>query len=277
MPGLKKKWGQHHLAEGAVCRPLLAFLRPAGERVVEIGPGGGVLTRQLLEAGAERVVGWEIDPEWAATVGRELGGGEPAGEAGETGGRLSVVVGDALEIDWPAVARGAPGGRVLAAGNLPYNVATPIIERLLPHHRVVPRAGFLVQKEVGERLVAGPGDPDYGYLSVLVGAWAEARLLGVVRRGAFRPPPKVDGAFVGLVLHPPPLPEDEMAAFLRVVSAAFALRRKTLRNSLASALGKEVASRVVDRLRDEEGWDPRVRAESLGLEELLRLYRAVPS
>jgi 16S rRNA (adenine1518-N6/adenine1519-N6)-dimethyltransferase len=256
MPGLKKRFGQHHLTDGRVCRPLVEFLRPEGWRVVEIGPGGGVLTRELLAAGAAGVVGWEIDPEWAEAAGRTVA--DP---------RFSTVVGDALEIDWPAA---ADGGRVLAAGNLPYNVATPIIERLLPHAAAVPRAAFLVQKEVGDRLVAGPGDPDYGYLSVLVAAYAEARLLGRVGRGAFRPPPKVDGAFVGLGLRPPPLPAAAMPAFLATVSAAFALRRKTLRNALAAAWGRDAADRAVAAA----GLGDRVRAEVLGLDELLALHAA---
>jgi len=261
MPRLKKRFGQHHLTDGRVCRPLVEFLRPAGLRVVEIGPGGGVLSRELLAAGAAAVVGWEIDPEWAESAA--------AAVADE---RFSLVVGDALEIDWQAVAAagGAAGdeSRVLAAGNLPYNVATPIIERLLPCHAAVPRAAFLVQKEVGDRLVAGPGDADYGYLSVLVAAYAEARLLGRVGRGAFRPPPKVDGAFVGLTLRAPPLAAAAMPAFLATVSAAFALRRKTLRNALAAAWGRAEADRVVEA----SGLDPRVRAERLGLAELLSLH-----
>lgn len=265
MPDLKKKWGQNHLVDGRICRPLVDFLAPRGRRVVEIGPGGGVLTRELLAAGAAEVVGWEIDPEWAQAAQRQV-----------DDERFSVVVGDALEMDWPALAAaGGDGDGLLAAGNLPYNVATPIIENLLPHHASVPRAAFLVQKEVGERLVAGAGDPAYGYLSVLVAAYAEARWLGVVKRGAFRPPPKVDGAFVGLVLRPPPLPPAEMPAFLKTVSAAFALRRKTLRNSLASAFGKQAAARAVESLVAEEGWDPRVRAEALDLDRLLALHRRI--
>lgn len=279
-PPLHKKLGQHHLVSGALCTPLVAFLRPAGERVVEIGPGGGVLTGELLAGGAARVVGWEIDFAWAAELARRFaeplpataGGGAGAGEPAH----LAIVVADALDLDWPSLARRgpAPAGTVLAAGNLPYNVATPILERLLPHHAAVPRAAFLVQKEVGERLVAGPGDADYGSLSVLVAAYAEARLLGRVPKGAFRPPPKVDGAFVGLTLRPPPLPESEMPAFLATVRAAFAKRRKTLRNSLAAAWGRDEAERTLAAFLPAHGLPPTARAERLGLAELVALHRA---
>jgi 16S rRNA (adenine1518-N6/adenine1519-N6)-dimethyltransferase len=281
-PALRKKLGQHHLVSGALCSPLVAFLRPTGETVVEIGPGGGMLTAELLAAGAARVIGWEIDLAWAAELARRFA--EPLTAAAAGGGagaaaepRLAIVVADALDLDWPSLARRGtafPANTVLAAGNLPYNVATPILERLLPHHAAVPRAAFLVQKEVGERLVAGPGDAAYGSLSVLVAAYAEARLLGRVPKGAFRPPPKVDGAFVGLTLRPPPLPEAEMADFLATVRAAFLKRRKTLRNSLAAAWGRDEAERTLAAFLPAHGLPPTARAERLGLAELVALHRA---
>jgi 16S rRNA (adenine1518-N6/adenine1519-N6)-dimethyltransferase len=235
-----------------------------------------MLTAELLAAGAARVIGWEIDLAWAAELRRRFaepltaaaaGGG--AGAAGEPA-RLAIVVADALDLDWPSLARGP----LLAAGNLPYNVATPILERLLPHHAAVPRAAFLVQKEVGERLVAGPGDAAYGSLSVLVAAYAEARLLGRVPKGAFRPPPKVGGAFVGLTLRPPPLPEAEMPAFLATVRAAFLKRRKTLRNSLAAAWGRDEAERTLAAFLPAHGLPATARAERLGIAELVALHRA---
>lgn len=252
-PPLKKSLGQHHLVDGAICGPLIRFLAPQGERVLEIGPGGGALTAGLLEAGA-RVVGWELDLEWAAVLARRV-----------SGMSLSLVVGDALEIAWDRLP--AP---TLIAGNLPYNVGTAILERLLPHGDRVPRAAFLLQKEVVDRLVAGPGDEAYGSLSVLVAAYARARLLGRVKPGSFRPPPKVESAFVGLDLHPPPLPPEEMAAFAATVRLAFAQRRKTLRNSLASGWGKERAEAVLRAA----GIGEKTRAEELGLPELLQIHRA---
>jgi 16S rRNA (adenine1518-N6/adenine1519-N6)-dimethyltransferase len=292
---LDKRLGQHHLVDGALARPLVGFLRPAGERVVEIGPGGGALTAELLAAGAERVFGWELDPGWAAELARRLA--DP---------RLVPVVGDALDLDWRRLPRLAGGGGempagpvtdptagpvtrttagpaaetlpesgprpLLVCGNLPYNVATALIERLLTgaDPGSVPRAAFLVQKEVAERLVARPGDPAYGGLSVLVAAHAEARLLGRLRPGSFRPPPRVDSAFVGLTLRPPPLPRGEMPAFLATVRAAFAQRRKTLRNALAASWGRPAAETALAAA----GLDPGTRAERLGLDDFLALHRA---
>ncbi|HEX9945706.1 MAG TPA: 16S rRNA (adenine(1518)-N(6)/adenine(1519)-N(6))-dimethyltransferase RsmA [Thermoanaerobaculia bacterium] len=252
-PPLKKALGQHHLVDGSLCRPLIQFLAPQGKRVLEIGPGGGVLTAELLAAGA-RVLGWELDPGWAAVLRRRLP--DP---------RLALVVGDALEIAWDRLP--AP---TLVAGNLPYNVATAILEDLLPHHVRIPRAAFLVQKEVADRIVATPGTDAYGSFSVIVAAYARPRILGKVKPGSFRPPPKVDSAFVGLELHPPPLPEKEMPDFIALVRLAFAQRRKTLRNALAAGWGRERAEAVLAAA----GVLERARAEELGLGEFLALYAA---
>lgn len=255
---LKKALGQHHLVDGRLCHPLVAFLRPGGERVLEVGPGGGVLTRELAAAGA-RVWAWELDIGWAAALARRWDPGLPD---------PALVVGDALEIPWHRLP--AP---TLAAGNLPYGIATALVARLLRHPDRVPRAAFLVQKEVAERLAAGPGDPAYGALSVLVRARAEVALLGRVKAGSFRPPPKVDGAFVGLTPEPPPFDSegpDGMEGFEATVKAAFARRRKTLRNALGAAWGREAAEAALAAA----GIPPGARAEELSVAEFVRLSQA---
>ena len=254
-PPLKKSLGQHHLTDGALCRPLVQFLAPAAQRVLEIGPGGGVLTAELLAAGA-RVLGWELDLDWAAVLRRRFSGSE-----------LSLVVGDALEIDWSRLP--SPPSQTLVAGNLPYNVATAILERMLPHGDRIPRAAVLVQKEVADRLVAGPRDEAYGSLSLIVQSYAGAHLLGRVRPGSFRPPPKVDSAFVGFQLHPPPLPAAEMPGFIAMIRLAFGQRRKTLRNALSAGWGKEKTGAVLAAA----GFPALARAEELGLEEFLAVWR----
>lgn len=250
-PRLKKALGQHHLVSGALCRPLIEFLEPRGRRVVEVGPGGGVLTAELLAAGG-RVLAWELDLEWAAELRRRLR--QPG---------LSVVAGDALDLPW-----GRLPAPALAAGNLPYGVATALLADLLPHHARVQRAAFLVQREVAERLLAAPGDPAYGSFSVLAAAYARVVPLGRVRRGSFLPPPKVEGAFVGFELRSPPLPDDAMPGFLATVRLAFAQRRKTLRNALAAGWGRERTAAVLAAA----GLPGQVRAERLDLAALLALH-----
>ncbi len=211
--------------------------------MVEIGPGRGALTEKLL-ARAQRVVAIELDAELVRYLSHKFAG-EP---------RLSIVEGDALSADleqW---------GRVPIVGNLPYYAATPILEkaiRLRP-----PRAVFLIQKEVAERLVARPGQRAYGYLTVATALFASARLLFEVKPGAFVPPPAVDSAVV--LLEPrPTVPQPE--GVLELISHAFRHKRKTLRNNLAPVYGKAV-----------ETWpEAGLRAEQIPLSGFLELYARV--
>jgi 16S rRNA (adenine1518-N6/adenine1519-N6)-dimethyltransferase len=255
VPLLRKALGQHHLVDPGLLRPLVEFLRPADRRVLEIGPGGGVLTGALLAAGA-RVAAFEIDLAWLWELRRRC----------QVQG-LSLCAVDALDLQWSRLV-----GPALVTGNLPYNVATALLERILPLHAQVDRAAFLVQREVAERLVATPEDEAYGSLSVLVRAYARPRLLGRVRRGSFRPPPKVEGAMVGFELVRPPLPDREMPGFLALVRTGFGQRRKVLRNALGEAWGRAAARATLAAV----GFSTEVRAEELGLEQWLTLYRHRP-
>jgi 16S rRNA (adenine1518-N6/adenine1519-N6)-dimethyltransferase len=172
---------------------------------------------------------------------------------------------DALAFPWERLP-----SPTLVCGNLPYNVATPLLAAVLPHHERVPRAAFLLQKEVAERLVARPGTRDYGALTVFVACHAEAILLGRVKPGAFRPPPKVESAFVGLALRPPPLPADELPRFLALVRGGFGQKRKTLANALAAA---GLAKGTVEGALATLGHPPLRRAEELPLAEWLALWQ----
>lgn len=251
-PSLKKRFGQHHLRGGELCRPLLDYLRPAGRRVVEIGPGGGVLTGELLRLGG-RVIALEVDEEWAAHLRRAL----PSEE-------LSIVVTDARAFPWQRLPK-----PTAITGNLPFNVATHLIEAILAHGEVIDRCAFMVQKEVAERLVARPGDSAYGALSVLVAAQAKVSYLGTLPASCFRPPPKVDAAYVGFELLPGTDAEARLS-FRRLVHLAFGHRRKTLRNCLASGWGKTVAAEVLEAASIDGGR----RAETLALQELRTLHAA---
>ncbi len=216
--------------------------------VIEIGPGRGALTRPLLTR-AERVVAIEVDPELTAALQRKYSD-NPA---------LSVIHADILSVDltqWPAP---------VIAGNLPYYITSPIIEKVLSAGPPLKRAVFLIQKEVAERLVARPGTRDYGYLSVFTQFLSEPRRLFTVPPGAFHPPPKVDSAVVELRMKPSAErpPRDEQQAFLRFAGACFAHKRKTLRNNLAGIYGRE----TIDGLPEAA-----LRAEQLSLPQLKALF-----
>jgi 16S rRNA (adenine1518-N6/adenine1519-N6)-dimethyltransferase len=264
-PVRRKRWGQHHLRSGALARPLIAALRPSGRCVLEIGPGGGALTRGLLAAGATRVVALEVDPAWAFHLGAERPPDGP-GAPGAAGGRLTLVVADALDFAWERL---PPSWRV--AGNLPYNVGTAILERLLARAPAGLRCGFLLQREVVERLVAAPGGEAYGALSVLVAARARVERLATLRPGSFVPAPRVESAFVGLDVHASTIPPERWEGFEAVVRAAFGQRRKTLRNALGAAYGRERAAAALAAA----GLDGGRRAEQLALPQFEALAAAL--
>ncbi len=254
--------GQNFLADPNTARRIVRLADiGAGDRVLEIGPGIGSLTVALLEAGA-RVTAIELDrhvvPALLDTVGPDA---------------ITLVIGDAMTIDLDAVlATDADVARPwTVVSNLPYNVATPIVMRLLED---APRAGsilVMVQREVGERLAAGPGTKAYGAVSVKVAYFASARVVGIVPPSVFIPAPRVESALVQLVRHPrPPVEVPSPARLFALVRAGFGQRRKMLRGALRTELGERTEAELV-----AAGIDPRARAETLTLEDWARLARAV--
>jgi 16S rRNA (adenine1518-N6/adenine1519-N6)-dimethyltransferase len=217
----RKRFGQHFLHDPGVLARIVAAIDPRpGERIVEIGPGRGALTLPLLER-CRRLEAIEIDRDLVLLL-RERAAGK---------GELVVHEADALEVDYRALA--GEGGKLRVCGNLPYNISTPLLFRLLGAREAIADMHFMLQKEVVERIVAPPGGKSYGRLTVMLAAACRAEALFRVGRGAFQPPPAVDSAVVRLVPHAEPpfaLPDEDR--FARVVAAAFSMRRKTLRNSL---------------------------------------------
>jgi len=249
-----QKLGQHFLINekilsriaDAVCPP--GNVRNAGTPakeplVIEIGPGRGALTRRLLER-AEKVIGVELD----AALARELSSRLPDE-------KLEVIRADVLEIDLGA------WGPAVVAGNLPYYITSPIVERILDMGKACLRAVLLVQKEVALRLTAKPGTRDFGYLSARTQTFADVEYLFGVPAGAFRPPPKVESAVVRL--RPRQAPVERSAEFVTFLGHCFRQKRKTLRNNLYPVYGRAV-----------EGWPERnERAEQLSVGQLLTLYQ----
>jgi 16S rRNA (adenine1518-N6/adenine1519-N6)-dimethyltransferase len=244
----RQKLGQHFLTRGSVLERIAAAACPrasAPGAIIEIGPGRGALTARLLER-ATRVIAIEVDPYLAAHL-RTRFAGEP---------RLGIVEADVLATDleqW---------GRLPIVGNLPYYIASPIVEKTI--RQGAPRAVFLIQKEVAERLVAQPGTRDYGFLTVETALFATARLLFEVKPAAFHPPPKVDSAVVLLEPRDAKWEIEDPDDFLKFVSLCFRQKRKTLRNNLAESVGREIV----------DAWpEAALRAEQIPVEGFVAMYR----
>ena len=227
----------------------------ADDVVVEVGPGLGSLTLGLLGAAA-RVVAVEIDPVLAAQLPTTVGLHAP-----ELADRLEVVVQDALTLT--AVPGPAPTAFV---ANLPYNVAVPVLLRLLEHLPSLRTGLVMVQAEVADRLVAPPGSKTYGVPSVKAAWYAEVRRAGAIGRHVFWPAPNVDSGLVAFTRREPP-PGDRAATFA-VIDAAFSQRRKTLRAALSGWAGSPDAAE--QRLR-AAGIDPSARGEVLDVRDFARL------
>lgn len=254
----KKRFGQNFLTDIHVVEEILAAaaLEPS-DRVLEIGPGLGALTDRMLPKVLDLHV-MELDRE---LVARLEGRPEP---------NLRVHAGDALRLDWPALLPEPPYKLV---ANLPYNISSQILFKILDHRRLFSRLVLMFQKEVGDRLCAPPGGRDYGILSVLCRNWFDIRRVLRVPPGAFYPAPKVHSAVLLFeALLQPRLALSDERFFRRVVKGAFSQRRKTLRNSLAAA-GLGFAD--LDGMLEGIGIDPRRRAETLSLDEFGALTEAL--
>ena len=221
-----------------------------GDRVVEIGAGLGSLTLALAETGAS-VTAVEVDSRLLPALRSVV---EPAG--------VTVVEGDALRLDWPVLLGAGPWALV---ANLPYNGATPLIADLLDGVPAIARMLVMVQREVGERLAAGPGDDAYGAVSVKVAYWATAKVVGRVRATVFHPVPNVESALVRIDRRPAPAVGTDVDRewLFRLVRAGFGQRRKMLRRSLAALVPAEAFVAA--------GIRPEARAEELAVEDWGRL------
>jgi 16S rRNA (adenine1518-N6/adenine1519-N6)-dimethyltransferase len=242
--------GQHFLADPNTARRIvrLAGVEP-GDGVFEVGPGVGSLTVALAEAGAS-VTALELDRHVLPVLAEVVGGAD-----------VRVVRGDALTEDLGALLPARAGGWKLVS-NLPYNVATPIVARVLDDVPAVRSLLVMVQREAGERLAAPPGGRDYGAVSVKVAYHGRARVVGAVPRTVFVPEPNVDSVLVSIVRHAePPVAVPSPDALFTLVQTGFAQRRKMLRRALRPTLGE----RATDVL-EAAGVDPRARAEALDLD-----------
>jgi 16S rRNA (adenine1518-N6/adenine1519-N6)-dimethyltransferase len=267
IPRAKKRLGQNFLVDETYARRIVGALAPrAGETIVEIGAGGGALTALLLESGA-RVVAVEFDRELVPLLRERFAARE----------NFVLVEADALEVDFRAAVEPAVTARVVA--NLPYNISTAILQRLLEQRRSVREMVLMLQREVVERITAPTGSAGRGYLTVLVEAFCDAEALFDVPPGAFRPVPKVWSTVARLRVREGEADEFDERLFLRTISAGFAQKRKTIFNNLRSAPGElrslVEASGGAAALLDAVSIDPKRRAEALTLAEWVALTKAL--
>jgi 16S rRNA (adenine1518-N6/adenine1519-N6)-dimethyltransferase len=251
----KKSLGQNFLLDLNLTGKIA---RAAGDlstsTVIEVGPGPGGLTRALLMHGAAHVIAIERDERCLPALA-DISAAYP--------GRLDVVSGDALAVDFQSLSAGK--GEVKIAANLPYNIGTELLLRWLTAAQWPPfwsSMTLMFQREVAERIVAQPDTDSYGRLGVLAGWRAQSRIMFDLPPQAFWPPPKVTSSVVHVTPRPAPLPA-ELRALERVTAAAFGQRRKMLRQSLKGIGG--------ERLLQAAGIDGTRRAETLSVEEFVRL------
>jgi 16S rRNA (adenine1518-N6/adenine1519-N6)-dimethyltransferase len=254
-PRPRKRFGQNFLRDPMVVARIIQAIDPRpGEHLVEIGPGRGAITTELLKTAGE------LD---AVELDRDLI--EPLTQLCARLGRLRIHATDALKLEFRTLAEDGRPLRVV--GNLPYNISTPLLFHLLDQAACIQDMHFMLQREVVARMAAEPGSKQYGRLSVMLQTFCEVEPLFDIGPGAFHPPPKVHSAFVRLRPLPEPrVPIPDRPVFEHLVAQAFSQRRKTLRNSLRPLLSPDDLSAT--------GIDPGLRAESLNIAQFARLARA---
>jgi 16S rRNA (adenine1518-N6/adenine1519-N6)-dimethyltransferase len=252
----RKRFGQHFLHDAAVVRRIVAAIAPQPtEHLVEIGPGLGALTVPLLSQIPE-LDAIEIDRDAIREL-RQLSAGR---------GTLRIHESDVLKFDIASLRTDPRQLRLV--GNLPYNISTPLLFHLLKSRQHILDMHFMLQKEVVDRMAANPNDDAYGRLTVMLAPWVKVESLFDVGPGAFRPPPRVVSSIVRLTPYQePPFAIENFEHFSRVVAAAFAQRRKTLRNALKPLMSADgIAS---------AGIDPNARGETVSPEGFAALARQV--
>ena len=253
----RKRFGQNFLHDPVVIGKIVSAVHPAPhDRLLEIGPGQGAITVPILAAAGELSV-VELD--------RDLIG--PLQERCADIGKLMVHNADALSFDFCQLVTDIP---LRVIGNLPYNISTPLLFHLLDQHHCIKDMHFMLQKEVVERMAAGPGSRQYGRLSIMLQYRCRVTHLFTIGPEAFDPPPKVESAFVRLEpFHQPPVQVTDEVLFGKVVKQAFSQRRKTLRNTLRELLDAATITTL--------GIDPSARAETLAIQDFAVLANHLSS
>jgi 16S rRNA (adenine1518-N6/adenine1519-N6)-dimethyltransferase len=261
----RKRFGQNFLIHEDLCARIVEHSRLRDDDVVvEIGPGAGALTARIASR-VRHLVAIEKDAGLAAYLREELA----------ESSNVEIVEDDFLEVDLAAIARARGTGKLAVVGNIPYNITTPILERIFEQRAVVRGAVLLVQKEYAARLAAAAGTPEYGSLTLFARYHALMEPLMTIKASAFWPRPVVDSMLVRFFLREKPpveVPSEEL--LFRIIRGSFHMRRKQLLNTLEESL--EIPKDDAARLCRVAGIDPRRRGETLTLDEFAKLAREAP-
>lgn len=255
LPKPKKSLGQNFLSDPAILGRIVdACELSLDETVLEIGPGRGALTG-LLAGRCAKVYAVELDSRLCAGL-KQAFAGQP---------NVEIIHADILKFDLAGL---ACRGRLVVVGNIPYYITTPIIERLFTCGRRIERAYLTVQKEFGQRMVAGPGSKQYGSFSLFVQYYCQPQIRFTIKAGSFHPVPKVDSCLLGLAMRSQPAVQvADQALLFKVIRSAFGQRRKQLRNSLKHT----VDPAQLQAFLQDSGLKQSARAEELSLEQFANL------
>jgi 16S rRNA (adenine1518-N6/adenine1519-N6)-dimethyltransferase len=259
----RKRFGQHFLHDQSVLDRMVDAIRPLlDDRLVEIGPGLGALTKRLLTR-VTHLDAVELDRDIIHKLTADC---QVLSDSGS--GQLSLYQADALQYDFTQLSTAPFSLRVV--GNLPYNISTPLLFHLLDQSNVIQDMHFMLQKEVVDRIVAQPGTKEYGRLSIMVQCRCKAERLFTVGRGAFNPPPKVESAVIRLTPHTHyPVTINYPEIFANLVREAFNHRRKTIRNSLKALISEEQIKQL--------NIDPEIRPEQLSIQHFAEISQFIGS
>lgn len=263
-PYAKKKWGQNFLIDPNITRKIIDCAKiQTGESLVEIGPGRGILTKAILAQGG-RVLGIEIDRDLLKGLQAEIDHNRNSQEENPLSGHLTLFAGDALKYPYKEIP--AP---YKVVSNLPYQISTPIVFRLLEEKNRISKMVLMVQKEIAERMVSSVGKKSYGALSIILQWYSEVKIEFFVKATCFRPRPQVESAVVSIKpLASCRIPVQNETLFLNLVKGAFQHRRKRLTNALADA---GFDAEPVRKALHQQSIDSSRRGETLALTEFVTL------
>ncbi len=247
----KKRFGQNFLQDENILNKILKEINPQKEDlIIEIGPGYGALTQMLLSA-TENLIAVEIDNELAKDLKERFP-------------QLNLINEDFLETDISQLSNN--GKKLRVVGNIPYNITSPILFKLIENNKLIKDAVFMVQLEVAKRMTSDRGSKDYGILAVVLKYFTDTRLCFKISPNVFYPKPKVYSALVHIQFKEIKQPEDEQKLFIQIVKAAFGNRRKTLKNSLSNSIFHEIDF-------SNSGIDLTLRAENLSVDNFVTLTK----